>query len=145
MVLISWDGWLVSPATGRSSTTGSASKTNTTFSNVSRPDLTCWLQQYVVVCSSLRRHVIIRLLSLWLRIAVPVWLQFPPGKHLHPFIFLLKVVPFISILKQSTTANVWFIKVIPGVVFICHMLSSEFQGLRLLQNKLDHVKLSYHG
>ena len=144
MVLGRWDAWLVSPATGRLSTTGSTGKTNTTSWNVSRPDLTCWLQQDVVVCSSLRRCVIIRLLPLWLRIAVPVWLQFPPGEHLHPFIFLLKVVPFISILKQSTMMNAWFIKVIQGVVFICHTLSSEFQGLSMLQNKLDHVKLSHH-
>lgn len=86
-------------------------QTNTASSSFSCPDLTCWLQQDVVVCSSMSGRVIIWLLLLGLLITVPVWLQFPPGEHLRPVIFFLEVVPFILILKREHGGwihNVWF-------------------------------------
>lgn len=105
VIILSSDAWCISPAEDRLSTTGAVGKTSPTSSSVWWRDLTCRLQQNVVVCSSLSGRVILRLLPLRLLITDPVWLQFPPGEHLHPVIFLLNVLPFIVILKDNRVGH----------------------------------------
>lgn len=64
-------------------------------------ELTCWLQQNVVVGASPSGHVIIHFLLLWFLITVPVGLQFPPGEPFHVTVFFLMTFFFILFLKDK--------------------------------------------